>query len=118
VIDSIFVAAIFSPGQQEVCPYCRAATSTIPAEESVFWNGRINLVGPRKDAALQVEDFAESCLTQEVHASAERFPLRQCATISRDESSSWTAASAPEREQMSLEIADLVLVGLANIENE
>src|SRR6266550_2336664 len=46
----------------------------ISAEESVFWNGRINLVGPRKDAAFQVEDFAETRLTQEVHCFGGTLP--------------------------------------------
>src|SRR5258705_12223606 len=72
----IFVVAIFSPAPHKVCPHFRTATSgndscanlrealslhtTQNSEnKSVFWNVRINLVGPREDSALQVKNFAE-----------------------------------------------------------
>src|SRR6266513_1822995 len=91
----------------------------ISAEESVFCNGRINLVGPRKDAALQVKDFAETRLTQEVHGLRGTLP----AAAMRDNflrriEFMYAPGQLPERKQMSLEITELVLVRLAHIENE
>jgi hypothetical protein len=65
VIDSNFRGRHFfswTIGSMPILP-CSDKRNTILADESVFWNGRINLVGPRKDAALQVKDFAESRLT-------------------------------------------------------
>ena len=51
-------------------------------------------------------------------ASAERLPLRQWATISRELSSSLTRLrKIAERNQVAAEIADLIFVRLANVEN-
>ena len=51
-------------------------------------------------------------------ASAERFPLRQCATISREESSSCTRrGSSPSGIKCPFNIADLIFVRLAHVEN-
>ena len=51
-------------------------------------------------------------------ASAERFPLRQCATISRELSSSLTRLREfAERNQVAAEIADLIFVRFANVED-
>src|SRR6266576_2682597 len=76
----------------------------ISAEESVFCNGRINLVGPREDAALQVKDFAETRLTQEVHGLGGTLP----AAAMRDNflrriEFMYAPGQLPEREQTSLE---------------
>src|SRR5713101_6053786 len=87
--------------------------------KSVLWNGRINLVGPREDAAFQVENFAESGLAQEVHGLSGTLPA---AAMRHDFPRRIKFVDAPrqlpEWKQMPLEIADLVFVGLAHIENE
>jgi hypothetical protein len=87
--------------------------------KSVFRNGRINLVGPGEDAALQVEDFAETRLAQEIHGLRRTL---SAAAMRHDFSRGIEFVNAPrqlpEREKVPFEIADLVFVGLAHIENE
>src|SRR5438105_2113817 len=88
-------------------------------KKSVLWNGRVDLIGPRQDAAFQVENLSEARFSQEVHgfggplsAAAMRhdFPRRiQFMDASRQ---------LPKRKQMPLQIADLVFMGLAHIENQ
>src|SRR6266852_2106650 len=87
--------------------------------KSVLWNGRINLVGPGEDAAFQVEDFAETGFAQEVHSLGGAL---SAAAMRHDVPRGIEFLDAPRklsaRKQMPLEIADLVFVGLAPIENK
>ncbi len=86
---------------------------------SVFWNGRINLVGPGEDAAFQIEDFSEARFSQKVHSFGGAL---SAAAMRHDFPRGIEFVDAPrqlpEREKMSLQIADLVFVRLAHIENE
>src|SRR5260370_14468530 len=89
------------------------------AAASVLWNGRINLIGPSEDAAFQVENLAKARLSQEVHG----FGGTLSAATMRDDFAGRiefvdATRQLPKREEMPFEIADLVFVGLAHVENE
>jgi hypothetical protein len=86
---------------------------------SVFWNGRINFVGPRQDSALQVKDFAESGFAKEIHgfrgalsAPAMRYDFPRRIQFMH------APRQFAERDEMPLEIADLVFVRLAHIQDK
>src|SRR5580693_3175799 len=94
-------------------------TAQILESESVFWHGGIYLVRPCEDAALQVEDLAETRFTQKVH----RLGRTLAAAAMRDDFPRGiqlvhAARQLAERNQMSMQIADLVFVRLAHIQNE
>src|SRR6266566_9617597 len=55
-------------------PGSRSTIYKSSENESVLWNGWINLVGPREDATLQVENFAEPGFAQEVHGLGGALP--------------------------------------------
>src|SRR6266850_262878 len=86
---------------------------------SVFWNGRINFVGPRQDSALQVKNFAKSGFAKEIHCL--RGALSTPA-MRHDFPGRIQFMHAPrqlaERDEMPLEIADLVFVRLAHIQDK
>src|SRR6266481_470953 len=86
---------------------------------SVLGNGWIDLIGPSEDAAFQVENLAKARLSQEVHG----FGGTLSAAAMRDDFAGGiefvdATRQLPKREEMPFEIADLVFVGLAYIENE
>src|SRR6266436_4921242 len=87
--------------------------------DSVLWDGRINLVGPGEDAAFQIEDFSEARFSQKVHGFGGALAA---AAMRHDFPGGIEFVDAPrqfpEGEKMSLQIADLVFVRLAHIENE
>src|SRR3984957_3102970 len=86
---------------------------------SIFRNSRINLVRPREDSALQVQDFAEAGFAQEIDG----FSRALTATaVSHDFTRSVELVHAPrqftERNQFPVQIADLIFVRFAHVENE
>src|SRR5229473_801860 len=102
------------PGWNALAPH-----NTNSENESVLWNGRIHFVGPREDSALEIENFPEACFAQEIHgfrgalsapAMRHDFPRRiQLMHAPRQ---------LAERNEVPLEIADLVFVRLAHIQDK
>src|SRR5260370_1375183 len=88
-------------------------------DASVLGNRRINLVGPGEDAVIKIDDFAEARLAQEVHSLGGTL---SASAMRHDFPRGIQFVNAPrqlsEWKEMSLEIADLVFVWLAHIENE
>src|ERR1700722_17853254 len=91
----------------------------LPGECSILRNTGIDFVGPGEDTALQIQNLAEARFAQEIDsfggalaAAAMRHDL------SRRVEFMDAARQFPERNQLSVEIADLVFVRLAHIENE
>src|SRR3989442_9550421 len=130
------VVGIFSPKSHKVCRYSCAATSgndkrpgqagtlslhtTQNSEnESVLWNGRIHFVGPREDSALEIENLPEAHFTKEIHGF--RGALSAPA-MRHDFARRIQLMHAPrqlaERNEVPLEIADLVFVRLAHIQDK
>src|SRR5260370_34310956 len=88
-------------------------------DASVLGNRRINLVGPGEDAAFQVEDFAEARLAQEVHSLGGTL---SASAIRHDFPRGIQFANAPRHlskwKQMSLEMPDLISVGILPPEDD
>src|ERR1700722_2288330 len=86
---------------------------------SIFRNAGIDFVGPGENSALQVEDFFESGFAQEVDG----FGGALAAAAMRDDfARSVELMHAPrnfaERNQFPVEIADLIFVRFAHVENK
>src|SRR6266404_3793095 len=96
-----------------------APTAQNPENESVLWNGRIHFVGPREDSALEIENFPEARFAQEIHGF--RGALSAPA-MRHDFARRIQLMHAPrqlaERNEVPLEIADLVFVQLAHIQDK
>src|SRR5208282_4188467 len=86
---------------------------------SILWHAGINLVGPCEDAALEIEDFAEAGFAQEIHG----FRRALSAAAVRDDFTRRVqfvnaARQFAERDQVTLQIADLKFMRLAHIQDE
>src|ERR1700751_604652 len=91
----------------------------LPGECSILRHAGVDFVGPSEDTALQIQNLAEARFAQEIDsfggalaAAAMRHDL------SRRVEFMDAARQFTERNQLSVEIADLVFVRLAHIENE
>ena len=85
----------------------------------VAWDAVIDFCGPRQNSAVQIVDFAEACLPQEVHRLRGTVPgpaMRH--DFTRGIEFVYAARQFPEWNQMAFEIADLIFVGLAYIQDE
>src|SRR6202162_1758157 len=87
--------------------------------ESVLWNGRIHFVGPREDSALEIENLPEARFAKEIHglrgslsAPAMRHDLPRRIQLVH------APRQLAKRNEVPLEIADLVFVWLAHIQDK
>ena len=62
-----FLSADADGRLKSITKFAAIGRTTGLGNDSVLGNGGINLVGPCEDAALQVENLAETRLAQEVH---------------------------------------------------
>src|SRR4029077_3766248 len=86
--------------------------------ESVLWNGRIHFVGPREDPALEIENLPEARFAKEIHGLRGSLST---AAMRHDFPRRIQLVHAPrqlaKRNEVPLEIADLVFVRLAHIQD-
>src|SRR5229473_5781054 len=117
-------AGPFAPvGMTEViaagCSPSKAADKSVRPTRSILWHFRIYAVGPGQDPAGQVVNFLESGLAEEVH----RFGAAHAGAAMGHDLLAGVQFVHPfgqvaERNQMSADVADLIFVRLAHIEDE
>ena len=86
---------------------------------SILRNGRIDFIRPGQDAALEIPDFAKARLPQELHGIGGTLAA---AAMGHDFAGAIELSGAlgqfAERDEVAVQIANLVLVRLANVENK
>src|SRR5260370_16051056 len=83
------------------------------------WKRWSNRVGPREDAPLQVENFAETGFGQEAPRLGGALPAAAMRhNYPRRIQLVDASCQLAKRDQVALKIADLILVGVAHVENE
>ena len=90
-----------------------------PIFGSILRNAGIDFVGPGEDSAFEVQDFAEAGFAQEIDgfggalaAAAMRYDFARSVEFVH------AARKFAERDQFPVEIADLIFVRFAHVENE
>src|SRR5690242_20604015 len=100
-------------------PRRRTPFDTGRSQRLILWNGRIHFIGPREDSALHVDHFAETGFAQKVHGLGRALAA---AAMRDDFARGIEFVHAPrqfaQRNQMSFQVADLVFVRLAHIEDK
>src|SRR5690242_3293622 len=94
-------------------------TEAPPRPASVLGHGRIDFIRPSQNAAFEIPDLAKTGLLQELHGVRGTLPA---AAMGHDFARAIELAGAPgqfaEGDQMPAQIANLVLMRLAHVENE
>src|SRR5580704_18401148 len=104
-------------------PFMRRTHTLVPRGGAIYCflvlgNRRVNFVGPRKDTTLQVQYLAKACALQKFN----RFGRALAAAamrhnLSRTVEFAGAFGKITERNQVSAEIANLIFVRLAHVEN-
>src|SRR5579884_2522465 len=86
---------------------------------SVLRHSRINAVGPRQNASCEITHFLESCLPQEIDCLA----AAHAGAAVRDDLAAGVElvhalGQIAKRDQISVQVADLIFVRLAHIEDK
>ena len=84
----------------------------------IFWDGGIDFIRPGENSALQVPNFVKARLRQEFDGLAGTLAAAAvCHYLARAVQFADALRKIAERDQMAVQIADLIFVGLANVED-
>src|ERR1700722_3662326 len=113
IFASLFRDAVHAPNTHSLVPRCGAIYCFL-----VLGNRRVNFVGPRKDTTLQVQYLAKACALQKFNRFGRALAAAAMGhNLPRAIEFTGAFGKVTEWYQVSTEIANLILVRLANVED-